>query len=211
MIPPLDLNAPGPMDAPEYGRLRCRQRAAVGGGGAGAPPPPPPTGPAAAEPSARRRAAGPVSPARRAPAGERTARVLAGYRRTAADRGWGQARPFGAADLVAVLGHLPRAAPSWSRESEEVSIECHLDAVIDSAYLSTVPTQGARPAASTAGRRRAHCWEATTRTFLERQRLPNVLPVDPGRVGVEQLADQAPRRGRPPRPRRSCCRHARRE
>ena len=30
------------------------------------------------------------------PAGERTARVLAGYRRTASDRGRGQARPFGA-------------------------------------------------------------------------------------------------------------------
>ena len=29
-----------------------------------------------------------------APAGERTARVLAGYRRTASDRGRGQARPF---------------------------------------------------------------------------------------------------------------------
>ena len=44
------------------------------------------------------------------PAGERTARVLAGYRRTAGDRGRGQARPFGAADLAAVLAtcHRPR-------------------------------------------------------------------------------------------------------
>ena len=44
------------------------------------------------------------------PAGERTARVLAGYRRTAADRGRGQARPFVAADLAAVLAtcHQPR-------------------------------------------------------------------------------------------------------
>ena len=44
------------------------------------------------------------------PAGERTARVLAGYRRTAGDRGRGQARPFSAADLAAVLAtcHLPR-------------------------------------------------------------------------------------------------------
>ena len=33
------------------------------------------------------------------PAGERTARVLAGYRRTADDRGRGQARPFGVSDL----------------------------------------------------------------------------------------------------------------
>ena len=37
------------------------------------------------------------------PAGERTARVLAGYRRTAGDRGRGQARPFGVSDLAAVL------------------------------------------------------------------------------------------------------------
>ena len=37
------------------------------------------------------------------PAGERTARVLSGYRRTAGDRGRGQARPFGASDLAAVL------------------------------------------------------------------------------------------------------------
>ena len=37
------------------------------------------------------------------PSGERTARVLAGYRRTAADRGRGQAGPFSASDLAAVL------------------------------------------------------------------------------------------------------------
>ena len=44
------------------------------------------------------------------PAGEQTARVLAGYRRTAGDRGRGQARPFSAADLAAVLAtcHRPR-------------------------------------------------------------------------------------------------------
>ena len=48
------------------------------------------------------------------PAGERTARVLAGYRRTASDRGRGQARPFGASDLAAVLATLPSAAPAWS-------------------------------------------------------------------------------------------------
>ena len=44
------------------------------------------------------------------PAGERTARVLAGYRRTASDRGRGQARPFGVSDLAAVLAtcHRPR-------------------------------------------------------------------------------------------------------
>ena len=44
------------------------------------------------------------------PAGERTARVLAGYRRTGGDRGRGQTRSFGAADLAAVLAtcHRPR-------------------------------------------------------------------------------------------------------
>ena len=45
-----------------------------------------------------------------APAGERTSRVLAGYRRTSGDRGRGQARPFGVSDLAAVLAtcHRPR-------------------------------------------------------------------------------------------------------
>ena len=44
------------------------------------------------------------------PAGPRTARVLGGYRRTAAERGRGQAPPFSAADLAAVLAtcHRPR-------------------------------------------------------------------------------------------------------
>ena len=44
------------------------------------------------------------------PACERTAGVLAGYRRTASDRGRGQARPFGFSDLAAVLAtcHRPR-------------------------------------------------------------------------------------------------------
>ena len=54
------------------------------------------------------------------PADELTARVLAGYRRSADYRGRGQARPFGAADLAAVLAtcHLPRrsevSALRWS-------------------------------------------------------------------------------------------------
>ena len=42
------------------------------------------------------------------PAGERTARVLAGYRRTSADRGRGQARPFSGADLAAILATCHR-------------------------------------------------------------------------------------------------------
>ena len=66
------------------------------------------------------------------PAGERTARVLAGYRRTAGDRGRGQARPFGVSDLAAVLAtcHRPRRR-GRGVESEEVALERgRLDAVI---------------------------------------------------------------------------------
>ena len=42
------------------------------------------------------------------PAGERTARVLAGYRRTAADRGRGQAAPLSADGLAAILATAER-------------------------------------------------------------------------------------------------------
>ena len=56
------------------------------------------------------------------PAGERTARVLAGYRRTAGDRGRGQARPFSAADLAAVLATCPRPRRRGrGGESDEVA------------------------------------------------------------------------------------------
>ena len=72
--------------------------------------------------------------ARPSPAGERTARVLAGYRRTAGDRGRGPARPFGAADLAAVLAtcHRPRRRDrSRGMESDQVALERgRLDAVI---------------------------------------------------------------------------------
>ena len=67
-----------------------------------------------------------------APAGERTARVLAGYRRTAGDRGRGQARPFGISDLAAVLAtcHRPRRR-GCGIESEQVALERgRVDAVI---------------------------------------------------------------------------------
>ena len=67
-----------------------------------------------------------------APAGERTARVLAGYRRTASDRGRGQARPFGVSDLAAVLAtcHRPRRR-GRGVESDQVALERgRLDAVI---------------------------------------------------------------------------------
>ena len=66
------------------------------------------------------------------PAGERTARVLAGYRRTAGARGRGQARPFGAADLAAVLAtcHHPRRR-GRGVESDQVAAERgRVDAVI---------------------------------------------------------------------------------
>ena len=64
------------------------------------------------------------------PSGERTARVLAGYRRTAADRG--QAGPFSASDLAAVLAtcHRPRRR-GRGIESDEVAAERgRVDAVI---------------------------------------------------------------------------------
>ena len=67
------------------------------------------------------------------PSGELTARVLAGYRRTAGgDRGRGQARPFGVSDLAAVLAtcHRPRRR-GRGVESDEVALERgRLDAVI---------------------------------------------------------------------------------
>ena len=71
-----------------------------------------------------RRASGPASPASRAPPGEPTARVLAGYRRTPRDRGRGQARPFGAADLATVLATCNRPRHRGRGfESEEVARE----------------------------------------------------------------------------------------
>ena len=66
------------------------------------------------------------------PAGPRTARVLAGYRRTAAERGRGQAPPFGAADLAAVLATCHRPRPRGrGHEGDAVAAERgRLDAVI---------------------------------------------------------------------------------
>ena len=66
------------------------------------------------------------------PACERTGRVLAGYRRTAGDRGRGQARPFGVSDLAAVLAtcHRPRRR-GRGIESDQVALERgRVDAVI---------------------------------------------------------------------------------
>ena len=61
-----------------------------------------------------------------------TARVLAGYRRSAGERGRGQARPFGAADLAAVLATCQRPRRRVRGvESDEVAVERgRLDAVI---------------------------------------------------------------------------------
>ena len=65
-------------------------------------------------------------------AGERTARVLAGYRRTAVGRGRSQARPFGAADLAAVLAscHQPRRRGRGVESAEAALKRGRLDAVI---------------------------------------------------------------------------------
>ena len=66
------------------------------------------------------------------PAGERTARVLAGYRRTAGDRGRGQARPFSAADLAAVLATcpLPRRRGRGVESDQVAAARGRTDAVI---------------------------------------------------------------------------------
>ena len=66
------------------------------------------------------------------PTGPRTARVLAGYRRTAAERGRGQAPPFGVSDLAAVLATCHRPRPRGrGLESDAVAAERgRLDAVI---------------------------------------------------------------------------------
>ena len=66
------------------------------------------------------------------PAGERPARVLAGYRRTAADRGRGQAAPFTADDLAAVLATCPHPRRS-GRGTESAAVAAargRVDAVI---------------------------------------------------------------------------------
>ena len=66
------------------------------------------------------------------PAGELTARVLAGYRRSAGDRGRGQARPFNAADLAAVLAtcHLPRRRGRGVESAQVAAVRGRLNAMI---------------------------------------------------------------------------------
>ena len=69
-----------------------------------------------------------------APAGEATARVLGGYRRTAADRGRGQAAPLRADGLAAILATAAR--PRTDGRGVESPTTAHrrgrLDAVIAS-------------------------------------------------------------------------------
>ena len=69
-----------------------------------------------------------------APAGEATARVLGGYRRTAADRGRGQAAPLRADGLAAILATAAR--PRTDGRGVESHTTAHrrgrLDAVIAS-------------------------------------------------------------------------------
>ena len=65
-----------------------------------------------------------------APAGERTARVLAGYRRSAGERGRGQARPFGVSDLAAVLATGRGGAGAASSPTRVAAERGRLDAVI---------------------------------------------------------------------------------
>ena len=66
------------------------------------------------------------------PSGERTARVLAGYRRIVGDRGRGQAGPFSASDLAAVLATCHRSRRRGRGiESDKVAAERgRVDAVI---------------------------------------------------------------------------------
>ena len=68
------------------------------------------------------------------PVGERTARVLGGYRRTAADRGRGQAKPLSADGLAAILATAER--PRTDGRGVESTTTAHrrgrLDAVIAS-------------------------------------------------------------------------------
>ena len=66
------------------------------------------------------------------PAGEQTARVLAGYRRTAGDRGRGQARAFTADDLTVVLAtcHLPRRRGRAVESDQVAATRGRLDAAI---------------------------------------------------------------------------------
>ena len=90
------------------------------------------------------------------PAGERAARILAGYRRADRRRSRrGQVRPFGAADLAAVLAtcHQPRRR-GRGRESDEVTAERgRLDAVI-AGFLFMAGMRRSEVSALSLGRRR---------------------------------------------------------
>ena len=76
-----------------------------------------------------------------APAGEATARVLGGYRRTAADRGRGQAAPLRADGLAAILATAAR--PRTDGRGVESPTTAHrrgrLDAVIRARRMTDTP------------------------------------------------------------------------
>ena len=80
----------------------------------------------------RQRQPGRRMPRQPHPAGERTARVLAGYRRTSADRGRGRASPFSAADLAAVLAtcHRPRRRGRGVESDQEAAARGRLDGIL---------------------------------------------------------------------------------
>lgn len=75
---------------------------------------------------------------RPAPAGERTARVSAGYRRTAGDRKRGQARPFGLSDLAAVFATCSRPRRRGRGvESDQLALERGRPAQADASSSGT--------------------------------------------------------------------------
>ena len=122
-----------------------------------------------------------------APAGERTARVLAGYRRTASDRNRGQARPFGISDLAAVLAtfHRPRRR-GCGIESEQVGLpetRNRSDPHLGRRHLPVDPLPGQR---------------ANDRMGRERLRT-RAAQADPGtRSGPDEPDDDAHARSRRP-------------
>ncbi len=86
------------------------------------------------------------------PAGERSARVLAGYRRASADRGRGRATPFSAADLAAVLAarDRPRRHGCGVEPDQAAATRGRLDAVMPGCY--SWPDCGGRTSPPCGGR-----------------------------------------------------------
>ena len=87
------------------------------------------------------------------PAGERTARVLGGFRRTAADRGRGQAAPLRADGLAAILATAER--PRTDGRGVESHTTAHRRGRLD-AVIASLVVHGR--AAAVGSRRRALEW-----------------------------------------------------